>query len=149
MAAWFTGYFVCWALKWSLVAATTGIGVVNHVMIMVKQRLFGDHEVFEPATSAGFSIMHNLGEIEYRLWIFVTVLAAGFVASLVRWRSLAVPGVFRRGVSVPALLFLLPFAWLSLLQNHSILHQWYVATILVTSIALVYELVWIRGRSAA
>jgi hypothetical protein len=139
---WLAGYGLCWATKWLIVIAVFN-GDVAHVTTALSRRIYGGldgDEAIQP--TALMSIVSNLKECQIGIWIVGAFLGVLF------WRVLR--SGLRHWVASPAsgyglagsLLFLLPFVWMAVLQNHSTVHSFFVAQIFYPSFALALGLIY-------
>jgi hypothetical protein len=146
---WLAGYGLCWATKWLIVIAIFN-GDVATVTTALSHRIYGGldgDEAIQP--TALMSIVSNLKECQIGIWIVGAFLGVLF------WR---LPRSGRRHpISPPdlghglagSLLFLLPFVWMAVLQNHSTVHSFFVAQIFYPSFALVLGLIYGIARDIA
>jgi hypothetical protein len=149
-AVWLAGYAVCWLTKWAIVAVATNEPVIRDVADVIRRRIgigsgpLGDGG--QPLeVSAARAIFLNAKVCWYG-WLIVALLA------IVRIRPLAAALASARragwrGVAVPLALFSMPFAWLAVVQQHSIWHAWFVARIYFTSFALLFALILVPRPS--
>jgi hypothetical protein len=132
LGVWSVGYAVFWLLKWVLAASVLGadttIGNVGRAILFRLSGHFGSQDI-----SAWNSIRLNADVVELTTFVAigVTLLSVFAVKRENRWRSLVIAdGTSWRLAGQVLAIALLPVAWLTVLQNHSIIHPWFVAPIL-------------------
>jgi hypothetical protein len=137
---WFVGYGGFWFLKWLIAAAVLGPEVVlDNVLRTVSQRLGGEiggevpWENVEP--SARVSIARNAALMLPAALVSAAVVFFSLTRLVHRWRLISREERFGAGNSGRLALQLvvsgsMPVWWLVTLQNHSIIHAWFVAPIL-------------------
>jgi hypothetical protein len=141
---WLAGYSLCWATKWAIVGAIGERGVIAEISRVIQHRIgmeggpLGDTGG-ELSVSAARSIIINARACWYG-WLVVMGLAiarirpiAAALQSIKEWSFST--------AAVPLALFAMPLVWLSVLQQHSIWHFWYVARIYFTSFAMMLAMI--------
>jgi hypothetical protein len=135
---WLTGYATCWASKWILAACLLGGGAVTEQLSAVMRYRLGTgpgpadapHLSISPVRS----ILLNVRACWYGCWIVGALLIVRFRPLLRAARSWKHRTI--AGFAVPGTLFAMPIAWLLVVEEHSILHAWFVGQIYFTSFAL-------------
>jgi hypothetical protein len=146
---WLAGYGLCWAAKWLIVIAIFN-GDVATVTTALSHRIYGGldgNDAVQP--TALMSIGSNLKECQIGIWVVGAFLGVLFLRLLRSGRIHRVaPPALEHGLA-GSLLFLLPFAWMAVLQNHSTVHSFFVAQIFYPSFALVLGLIYGIARDIA
>ncbi len=151
-ALWAAGYSICWTTKWIIVAALGEPSVMNEILKIIKHRLgtaggpLGDRgEAL--SVSATRSILDNARWCRHGLILLAVV-------ALIRARVLVprLDSVWRWSLSAaarPALvIFAMPFVWLATVQQHSIVHSWFVAPVYFCDFALLFMVILAPGCPA-
>ncbi len=139
-AVWALGYAACWAAKAAIAVAYAGTGLIQVFIDRVFLRLGADVTWLpDPRATVYASISRNL---DYNL-TGLLIVAAAIVLRLahIRRRPLALPRALDHWAAF-AWIAMLPVLWWIVLRNHSIEHDWFVAPILIPSIALILAMVW-------
>jgi hypothetical protein len=135
-AVWAIGYLSCWAAKWLLATTMLG-GGMEEVLGIVGYRMTGGLE--GESTSPLHSVVKTFQHMPYGLLAF---LAIAIFRIALRWRTLSNPFSSTDQAMTFSILALLPIAWLCLVRNHSVVHAWFVAPILIPSMVLIISTVW-------
>ena len=148
-ALWLTGYAACWASKWILTAILLNGGVVTDQLGAVIRYRLGmgpdpNGSLPRPVSPAR-SVFKNVRSC----WSGCLIVVA---LAIIRFRPLLSAARSRKrvniaAVAVPLVLFTMPVAWLLALEEHSILHAWFVSQIYFTSFALLLAMILRTPRS--
>jgi hypothetical protein len=145
---WTVGYVGCWAAKWAITAVVFNVDVYGEALAQIRLRLSGDRPLVSTAdvvidASFANSYGRSLWEVRYGF-----VGLAGFlVFSMARafrehGRFVATnPFGSANDALTFAIIFALPLLWIGVVRNHTVVHPWFVPSILYTCFALAFWLV--------
>jgi hypothetical protein len=133
-SCWMLGYAGCWSAKWVLAVAVLPSASLAEVAAKVFGRLSGTLSGLAPGQATSLnSIKVNFAQAQ----IGFAILSTAAALRLLVMRRYAVPA-FRSidRFATATWIVSLPIVWLALLRNHSIVHAFFVAPILIPSFAL-------------
>jgi len=139
--AWSVGFVSSWGAKWILAAFVIDASVFDAILDQINFRLSGSVEWIEDL-SASNSIYNNLvasahGLVLVAIALIVATMRFAYRGCRIGWE------MFSYEFSVVFFgIFLMPFAWLAILRNHSLVHDWMVSPILYPSFALLLGGLW-------
>lgn len=138
---WGVGFAACWLVKWVIVLLFFNVDL-NELLSVIQLRLSGKLD---------FADINIFNSLKFNLWQArrgFALLACFLVICTVRcvWAQDR-PSITRSFGSVSkamtcAIIFALPFAWFSILVNHSLDHHWFAAMILYPTFALAFSLIY-------
>jgi hypothetical protein len=136
---WGVGYGACWITKWIIVVLFFNADI-NEIFHQIVFRLSGKEDWID------ITMLNSLKANLLAVTSGLVILASYFVICTARciWqrRSLiAQPFETVNDALTYAIIFGLPFVWLSVLANHSQVHYWFVAPVLYPTFALGFSLI--------
>jgi hypothetical protein len=133
-SSWMFGYACCWSAKWALALAVLPSASLAEVAAKVFGRLSGTLSGLAPGQATSLnSIKVNFAQAQ----IGFAILSMAVAFRLLTMRDYAVreiPSIDR--FATATWIVSLPIVWLALVRNHSVVHAFFVAPILIPSFAL-------------
>lgn len=142
---WAVGYAFCWLAKWIGAAIFLKSAVIAEAASVTLHRLSGNIPgVAEGGATSLKSIYDNF--IQSRNGFLIVGIAVVLRLLLIcRYPLRATRSIDE--LATLAWIVLLPVIWLALVRNHSIIHVWFVAPILIPSFALLLGTLWPAERN--
>jgi hypothetical protein len=133
--SWLIGYAASWSTKW-LLAAVLVDGVVSQISNVVNFRLGGSFH-----TTAATS-MNSIQAALHQVRTPVILVAVFFIVSLLALIRL-MQTIRPNWSDLASFIFIsaIPFAWMTVLRNHTIVHAFFVSAMLYISFAMVLTLI--------
>jgi len=137
---WLLGYASCWAAKWILATVFLNSASIADVAGEVLRRISGNVPGLDDGQATSLkSIYDNF--IQCRNGFLILGIAVALRLLVIRRYPLRAVLSFDR-LATAAWIVSLPIIWLALVRNHSIIHAFFVAPILIPSFALLLATLW-------
>jgi hypothetical protein len=131
---WLLGYASCWAAKWILAAVFLSSASIADAVDEVLYRVSGNVPGLDEGQATSLKSIHD-NFVQCRNGFLILGIAVALRLLVIRRYPLGAILSFDR-LATGALIVSLPIIWLALVRNHSIIHAFFVAPILIPSIAL-------------